>query len=181
MRKQLLSFGLLMVICFLASSCQKELNKCPSPTVWYIRPVGVAFVGFTPNELDTLYVSHYQSGTDMIQLIGTDTIISPDSNMISYHDTVIYWNKSTTNYSGFWHLKSGIDDIVYIPSTGTTFNITGTISDSKQSYYYQKEPCFTVGSEIYPFRNIHINGNPVVAQLSYVIKSEINAFIYLKK
>lgn len=179
MKAQLLPFSLFIAVCFWASSCRKDLNKCPYPPVDYVRPVGIAFVGFTPNELDTLYVSHYQGGTDMIQLIGTDTIIALDSNMIYSNDTLIYRNQN--NYDGFWLLKSNVDDIVFIPATETTFDITGTISDSKQSYYYQREPCFTVGSEIYPFRNIHINGTPVTADVTQRFNHKINAFIYLKK
>lgn len=165
---------------FFFQSCNKREYTC-SRGIDYDQPVGVAFVGYTPDELDTIIVAHYKGETNLTQLMGTDTLISPDSNMLAFHDTLIFWDKNPNRYSGFWQVQAGVDDRAILPSTKDTFTITGAISDMSSYSWRSKSECSMAGAERLPIRNIHINGDSVVADQAKKIGNEFNAYIYLKK
>lgn len=170
---------LIILFSLFSSSCNKEYT-C-SRGIDYDQPVGVAFVGYAPEELDTIIVAHYKGETNLSQLMGTDTLISPDSNMLSFHDTLIYWDKNPNHYSGFWQVQAGVDNRAILPSTKDTFTITGAISEMSSYSWHSKSECSMAGAERLPIRNIHINGDSVVADQAKKIGNEFNAYIYLKK
>jgi hypothetical protein len=160
------------------SSCKKTYT-CYTHTD-YLRPVGTAFVGFSPDELDTIFVAHYRGGTHFSELLGRDTIISSIDSMLLYHDTV-YIHQDTLYYPGFWLLRADVDDSVLFPETGRSFTVTGTHTGGKSFPYSSDIRCSVVGDEVLPMNNIHIDGTPVTADVRQDIEHEINAFIYLKK
>lgn len=171
----------IIVLFFLSfsPSCKKKTYNCSYP-VYYIRPVDIAFVGFTENELDTVLIAHYKEGVNFSEFLGRDTLVSQLTNMLVYDDT-IYRNDTSTSYSGFGKLAAGVDDSVIVPSTGSVFTITGTSSDIVPTTYTSEAPCLDGRSSVLPFNNIHINGMPHTAEVTQRVNNELNAFIYLKK
>lgn len=158
---------------------QKEKNSCVL-NLYYIRPVGVVFSGFSPEDLDTLLIAHYTGGTNLTDFLGTDTLINPTANMVVYGDTVYLKSDSTQDIGGFCLLQPGIDDRITLLSKGKIFEITGTVNGEDTIKYTTSGPCGLGNQEILPLKNIHINGTADTARVVQDIGTIIKALIYLK-
>lgn len=155
MKKPLLSAFLLLAI----AGCKKEKYTCEH-NIYYIRPLNLAFAGFTPAELDTIVVSSYTGNTSMTDLIRTDTILSVAP---LFQNNIAYAPDSTNGTVTFPALKNNVDYQVNVVSAARLFAVTGASTGPSFHRWTQETRCSpgAYQPEIYTLLNIHVDGQPV--------------------
>ncbi len=134
--------GLLMLI----SGCKKQY-RCEHG--YYCLPVNISFVGFLPEDLDTLVLKTYTQENGALRLIATDT---------SYHmpvwlsDTAYRDIDSNNHCYGFYSFSElSTSYTILLPGTGDSF-IVSDIQPQKNAVWEQDNPCSAHGTFISPFR-----------------------------
>ncbi|MBS1614663.1 MAG: hypothetical protein JST06_00935 [Bacteroidetes bacterium] len=151
-RKTLLSpvymaFAWALLCC---SACHKT-RECSMP---YVKiPGQISFVGFQPDDLDTLYISSFRSGSGFSQFIKRDTLLP--GNIILQHDTAF----CNGGYP-FFQIDNHADLEVFLPSISRIFRISapGYHGDSILTWTSQYDACSTRGTPLWPPDSVTING-----------------------
>lgn len=118
----MLSLKYIMLIAgiLLLGACKQDQLTCVRH--FTLLPCSVAFVGFQPEELDTIICARYKANTSFIQLLGTDTLLYDTLSM--QHDTA-YTARINFTYSGFFNLGQGTDYQLRFPGNPKVYSITG--------------------------------------------------------
>ncbi|GEM_PF-982259 len=132
---------------FMTSSCQKktETDTC-SYSIYYL-PFGLAFEGFTTDEVDTLILKRYDSASNFTVLEGLDTLYTSHHELV---DNIIFRNPQTDTahnglWSGFGLVTTGSDYILTIPALQSEVRIK-EISPGPESHTFQVDGDCSPGS-----------------------------------
>lgn len=111
------------LLIFTITSCQKETSTCYYHIRYY--SFGFAFIGFTPEEVDTLILKTYEPGTGFSNLLHTDTIYTVHQAL---EDGIIYRDAEADSAhdgsgSGFGKISIGSDYILEIPALQSLIKI----------------------------------------------------------
>lgn len=105
----------------------------------------VAFVGFTPAELESVIITQYIANTNFNELTKADTIDASGAFMAA--DTA-YASYNSYHHNGFLTINVGIDYKIQIPSTGREFRITNVTDGPAQNTWQQEEHCSPGSSQL---------------------------------
>lgn len=184
MKKNNWIFLLLPLILFF-SSCfweKKEDKILCSFKEHYIRPIGVVFIGYQPNEIDSFIVFKYQAGSmDSAHFIEQVTFVSDLENIKSLGGDTLCPVKGNVNKEALFILQSKIDQIVYLPKTNDTFLITGTYETTAENPQYVNRDECPKGEFIHPMKGTKINGDSVEVDIRWTWNIVPYSFVYLRK
>lgn len=154
----------------LISGCKKKY-QCGHG--YYHLPINISFVGFLPEDLDTMILKTYASENGLPVLVSTDTTYP----IPFWHNDTAYQNIDSNNYCyGFYSFSSvGASYTILLPGTTDSF-VVSDIQKQQDAAWEQDEPCNIKGIFLSPFR-IKITG----AQTDRYQASTNNYFIGLMK
>src|SRR5690606_54071 len=121
---------------------------------YYHLPVHISFLGFSPQDLDTLILKTYLSENGQPELLSIDTAYP---NPVWRNDTAYQNIDSNNHYYGFYSFSS-INTFYTILLPGTTDSFwVSDILPQNNAVWEQDRPCNVKGTFISPFR-IKITG-----------------------
>lgn len=135
----------LFTFCALAwlSSCRKQQYACTAGINYF--PVGFAFQGFAPDEIDTLILQQYTADGSFSQLLHTDTIyptaFTVHNDSVYYRDYNLDSLGDNVAYSGYGAVRVGADYRLLLPSLSTTIAVTNVSQGPESSTTYQTDRC----------------------------------------
>lgn len=127
-------WGLFIIIVALNLSCKKRMATC-SHNIYYMN-FGFAFVDFSEEDIDTLLLKIYESGTNFNTLVGIDTLIT--EQFFSLSDTIYRSKTGNPDIDYFFSIGNKADYILELPSISSFVKITD-IREGPQSATFQVE------------------------------------------
>lgn len=134
--------------------CCSACHKTRECSMLYTKiPGRISFVGFQPDDLDTLYVSSFKAGSSFSQYIKRDTLLS--GNIIMQHDTAF-----RENGNGFFQIDNHADLEVFMPANPRIFHISepGYHGDSILTWTSEYDACSTRGTPLWSPDSVTLNG-----------------------
>lgn len=118
----------------LAAGCSLLLTACSETKVMTCEDemIHLQFKGFTFEELDTVLIRRFESGSSFSRAGTTDTLTGPENGAVVLQDTI------RMDYNYQWALRPGADYEVVVLSTGSRVRVSDIRQEGQKAQTYKQ-------------------------------------------